>query len=1177
MRRAARLVVLYVLEAIAALLALLILAGGALLWRLAEGPLDADILRPTLTNALIEAVDGDSASIGQMQLQFDPAEASLLVIASDVRVMGAEGAVLIASEQVTTGLALDLLLTGRASPVSISARGGSFSVVRTLDGRIVAGFGDPQVLDRSQRDALAAPRDLGALTSELDPAGGGMLARLQRLDLRSVDLRLLDEATGLDWLIAGAGLDVDLQADQVRADLVGDLITSAGPAPLSVRLDSARDLESVFAEMALTDFVPAAAAPQRGLFAPLSGVEASFDARLVFDASVEDGLRTVLLDVGSSAGEVRVGDQRYAFEQSQLRLEYDAPSGAIELQRVDIQSDLVQLDLTGRIFELGGFVGAVPTRARLDIRSDGGIVDLGGIFPDTQVWDRFQLQGRIDTTEREIVLEALEVALPYASGQLTGRFALEDIEGRLLPSLALSGPIEGVISKTQVLRHWPVDFALGARDWVRDSILDGRLSNARLDLNIPATAIAARALDDEHLSLAFDFEGADVRYVSTMTPLIGLSGSAELRGNSLSLQGRNARIGALDIATIFVELPRLNPKGSIARFGGTGTGDVSGVLTLLSEPPLSLAESYGIDPAQFDGTGELSFEIRRPMYRFVPVEDIGFAIEGRFEGVTAPTGIDGVGLENGVVAIEATQDQLVATGTADLAGARIDVEWTETFGLDEGAATTRVLASGTMSARGLDRLGLPARRFLDGAVDVTAELVGNGFEFSGIDVGLDLEDAIVVLPAEIWEKPAGAPGEARLGVAFDESGALQLDPLIIAADGIDMLARASIGSDGRLLSAEVERLVSPGRVDVALMADRPEGTQGPLRMALSGDFIDAGDLFSVTAPGGGAPIVTAPIIFEADLDRVFIRDVVFEDVSLSAQLGPTGFASLGVLAGNGEGETGLRLTYAPDPDNGDQRLLSVVSEDAGQLLTAFADFNNIEGGRLQLDAIAPAAGVDGAITGDILVEGFTLERLPLLARILAAGSLEGLGGLLSGEGIEFERLESDFSWADGTLGLDGARAAGPSLGATWRGVVSFEESRINVDGTLLPSYGANSILGGLPVIGELLTSRRGEGVFGVTFSVTGPFDETRVITNPLAAFAPGVFRRVFEGTAAEQELDALRERQREAELAAQGAAEGAGNGPANGADEPEEPTTPRQAPQPEAPEAEPGEAEGEGP
>ncbi len=1137
MRRAARLVVLYVLEAFAVVLALVILAGGALLWRLAEGPLDADILRPTLVGALADAVDGDTATVGRIQARFDPATAALIFIASDVRVERSPGDVVLAAEELSTGLALDLLLTGRARPVSIRARGGNFSVVRTSEGRVLAGFGDPRQLNR-ETDASSQPGSgLGSFTRELNRSGSGVLSRLQRLELSQVYLRLVDESIELDWLIDDVALDFDLQDEQVRGAMTGQLVTSAGPAPLSLQIESARNLNSVFAEFQVSDLVPAAAAPRRGLFAPLSGLEAQFNGRLVFDATAQDGLRTVLVDIRSGAGEVRAAGETVVFDENAVLLEYDALSGAIELNQFQIQSDLLQLNITGQIYDLGNYVGALPTEARFELTSDAGLYNPVGVFPDAQAWDEVVAAGRIDTQSQELIFEQLDIRLPYATGRLTGRLALESIEGRQLPSLAFAGPIEGEIGKDQVLRHWPVNFALGARDWVRDSILAGRLSGAELDLNIPASAIAERALSDDNLSLSFGFTDAQVRYVSTMTPLVGLSGQAQLRGNSLSLTGQNGMIGALNIDRVFVEIPRLNPKGAIARFGGAGTGEVGPVLALLSQPPLELSEDYGLDPAMFSGRGEMTFEIRRPMRRFVPVENIGFQIDGRFEDVTAPTGVDGVDLEEGTVTISANEDGLSANGTARLARSQITIDWTETFGLDDGDPSTQVLASGIMSARALDQLGLPARRFMDGAVGVEAELVGRGFDFASVSVGLDLAEATVVLPAEIWEKPAGAPGQAQLGIQFGDDGALNLNPLSITAEGIDLAATASVGADGRLVAADIERLIAPGQLDLSLIADRPEGLDGPLRLAFRGDYLNVGDLFTLTAPGGPGPLITAPLIVEADLNRVILRDVVFADLTLSALMGPDGIGNVGLMASNTAGETGLLVDYAPDPDNADQRLLTVRSDDAGSLLTAFGDFTNVAGGRLRLDAVAPNNGEAGLLSGRVEVDAFTLERMPLLARILAAGSLEGLGGLLSGEGIEFERLESDFTWSGGTLGLEDARAVGPSLGATTQGVVSFEESRIQLDGTLLPSYGANSILGGLPLIGELLTSRRGEGIFGVTFSVAGPFDETRVIANPLAAFAPGVFRRVFEGTEAERELDALRDRQREAEAAAQAEAQ----------------------------------------
>ena len=97
MRRAARLAVLYILEALAALLALCILAGGALLWRLAEGPLDAEILREPVTGALTAAVSGDVTSINSLQVRFDPNAAALVLIADGVQIADAAGGAIVSA------------------------------------------------------------------------------------------------------------------------------------------------------------------------------------------------------------------------------------------------------------------------------------------------------------------------------------------------------------------------------------------------------------------------------------------------------------------------------------------------------------------------------------------------------------------------------------------------------------------------------------------------------------------------------------------------------------------------------------------------------------------------------------------------------------------------------------------------------------------------------------------------------------------------------------------------------------------------------------------------------------------------------------------------------------------------------------------------------------------------
>jgi hypothetical protein len=143
---------------------------------------------------------------------------------------------------------------------------------------------------------------------------------------------------------------------------------------------------------------------------------------------------------------------------------------------------------------------------------------------------------------------------------------------------------------------------------------------------------------------------------------------------------------------------------------------------------------------------------------------------------------------------------------------------------------------------------------------------------------------------------------------------------------------------------------------------------------------------------------------------------------------------------------------------------------------------------------------------------FQVVRLPAMARLLSsAGSLTGLVEMLNGDGIGFNALDAQMTYANDRLQFAEGRMAGPSLGLTGAGSYDIAHDNLDIDGVVAPSPMLNlSMLGSIPVIGDLLVSRRGEGVFGMTYSINGHAGEPRVGVNPVSALTPGILRRIFE-------------------------------------------------------------------
>lgn len=1107
--RSARLALIYLLEAMAVLLALVIFAAAALLWRLALGPVDVDALAESLRPAIAEALGGEEAHYAAATIRYAPDLTALVVDMRAVQVTAPGGEVLAAAERVELALALDQLVIGRVRPVAIAAEGGVFSVRRDIEGIISARFGG--------RSAIAGD-------TAPDPQATALLSRLRRAEISGAELRFDDDISGLSARFIDAS--VRLSATQERRQLSASarLLAPAGPVPMALDLETGSDFQEVFLAFSTEALVPASLGSLRGGWSQLSSLDFPLTASIVIDASRREGLRAVELDLSAGEGLVRRAEGSLPISSGVLAASLDAAGGELNIRTFRVDSALAQIDLSGRIFDFAGFDDVFPNRARYAFTLLEGEVLVEGVFPGPVAWQEISAEGSVDLEERRIAFDALNASLLDVEGRFEGAVALTETQIGLRPQIDVTGTIDGVITKEAVLSLWPVDFALGGRDWVSDSILAGQLTNARLSTAIPAEAFEAGFLADEDLSLAFDYSGARVRYISTMTPLEGLSGSAELRGSSLSLTGRSGRIGDVIIDTVFVDIPRFVPIGAPARFGGEGRGDLSSLITLLDQPPLELASGYGLDPADLMGEGAVRFEITRPMLRDVPYEDIGFDVSGRFIGASGPSGIGEIRFEDGDLTFRAESAGMLVSGDIRVGRSRARLEWSERFRPGEGQPSTQVRIVSNADARDLDLAGIEARSIIDGRIGLDAAFSGNGFNFDRHVVLADLTDAALAFPDGLWTKPRGLPAALELVTARTEEGGLSIERLAMLGDGLDVQGAAELASDGQLVSASMTRVVLGDQADLSLEATRPEGRDGPLLVDIEGRFFDASQwLESVISSGldGGEGI--GPVALSASIDAVQAGGVRYSGVELAMTGDAAGTQSLRLDASLPRGP--VRIVIAPHETGG--RSLAIESADAGALLTTLGGFGNITGGDLRLDATMPPAGTPGGMQGSIRADGFRLERMPLLTRILAAGSLEGLGSLLSGQGIDFEQMEMEFSLLDGLVEMREGRVAGPALGLTWSGVVDTQGERLNLNGTILPSYGLNSLLGNLPLVGELLTSRRGEGVIGVTFTAEGPFETTRVTANPLSALAPGVFRRIFEGTSALRELEALEARRQE--------------------------------------------------
>jgi uncharacterized protein YhdP len=146
------------------------------------------------------------------------------------------------------------------------------------------------------------------------------------------------------------------------------------------------------------------------------------------------------------------------------------------------------------------------------------------------------------------------------------------------------------------------------------------------------------------------------------------------------------------------------------------------------------------------------------------------------------------------------------------------------------------------------------------------------------------------------------------------------------------------------------------------------------------------------------------------------------------------------------------------------------------------------------------------LSGTLQVNDFTVTDPPIFARLFNLLSVKGFMDTLSGKGLHFKSLSGGFTIQDNVIAVTDGKIAGSSIGLTVDGSVDRKAETLDLHGTAVPAYDANTFLRKVPVLGYLLSGSDGEGVFSTTYSITGPMDDPSVFINPVALLTPGVLR-----------------------------------------------------------------------
>jgi hypothetical protein len=529
-------------------------------------------------------------------------------------------------------------------------------------------------------------------------------------------------------------------------------------------------------------------------------------------------------------------------------------------------------------------------------------------------------------------------------------------------------------------------------------------------------------------------------------------------------------------------------------------GPVPAAAELLALERLREFSGAPFDPVGTRGTVSAQVQLGMPLRPDLPKGSTDYTIAADLSNFTAEKMLFGQRVEASMLKVSATNRRYEIKGDVRIAGAPAQLEYRKVT--TEPDAEVRLQATLDESARA--RLGLDAGSALSGALPMklTGRVGGSGRE-GRFNVEADLTPVRVdnLLPG--WVKPPGRQARAVFTLVNEKSG-LRFDDFLL--DGQGVLAKGSIEIDGNgeVQSVNLPVFATSDGDKASIKADR--GSDGALRVVMRGDVYDGRNFVKTAMAGPSDPKVKARY---PDLDIDIKLGVVAGhygetirglDLRLSRRAGRVRTFALNAKIGRDSTLIGdMRTRIASG-----RPVVYFETNDAGALFRFTDVYQRMIGGKLWIGMDPPSQDATPQ-EGVLNVSNFAVRGEGTLDQVVSNNPQAARSNT-----IEFTQARADFVRSPGRMAIRDGVVRGPIIGATIEGNIDYARDQVGVRGTLVPLYGLNNMFGQIPIVGLFLGGGSNEGIFGITYEVTGPTSNPQPKINPISAIAPGLLRKFFE-------------------------------------------------------------------
>ena len=1086
--------------------------------RLLVGPVSLGPLQQTLAGAIQQALPGITLAYDKAAIEWDREQNRVELVVLGTRILDREGRVVASAPKADIQLAAAPVLQGKVAVQRITLVGVSFSLVHLKDGGIRLGTEG------------GAANDVYERLNDVITAKSSQSSSLKSFAVRDAKLTLFDEVTGLNLTAPRANLSITARRDNSLAtSFVADMMF-AGNANASTHVKAdfilpAADKDPITGSATVSHLDLSALSANAPLFRPLHILALTTDISAKFSIAPGGHMTESDFDLQAKGDIPFQWLTSKALNVRDLRLtgHYDGVTKHLALTEARLDAREADLSFKGGadLHYANGELESVST----DLAATRAALNLPGMLPQPVQLATATLKAVYHAADNGFDIQQAAITAPEFNLQLTGQAQLASQPGQS-PGLNVTGSIDR-IPALSLLHYWPMQVAPGAREWIAENIFAGSMGPIHVETHFTPGMLDLPVLPEESLALSFAMDGVEANYLSGLTHLTGVSGSASLTGDTFAADFTSGHVGNLNVSKGHALIPTLHVHGTVGQFTAHIDGPMPEVMALIDMKPLNYPTKFGVDPRTTLGNASVDLGVDVPMLAH-NADKIGINVKAHVNDFAVSLGR--LRLANGDVDFTVNNDTLHESGVVQLADARLNVDWVEDLNSQNGPITTHLNVKGQVTDAARAALNVGLATILTGPVPTVGTLSGSHGELRTADLQLDLTPAAVLIPIIHLGKPAGQAAQARITINFGQANNLQDESLRITGPNLSANGNAYFDKGGVLtqLNFPSVKMGTLNDLSFVLVRDARNGDSYTLRgRSLDGSLVGRN---GNPEPGSGGVNASVPrqdetppgpYHIDARLERVAMRDDVFIApfaMDLSGVGEKPGMLSLsGTLTRTGQtGSGALSASIVPTAAG---RQFSLQAGDAGLLLRGMFAFESMRGGKLALTADLPGKASDPPTppnqpdyTGRIALTDFVMLNQSFLSRLFSAGSLTGVGDLLGGQGITVDKVDLPFSSKNMVISVKETIISGPAVGGTAEGYIDRPKNMLSLKGSMVPAYGLNSIISNVPVLGDILASKKGEGIIGVTYSATGSADEPVISVNPLSALTPGILRRIFQGS-----------------------------------------------------------------